>query len=103
MPVRKHLEECHAKIHLDTTYVQHPLRKNDVSIMDLVNTKTIYKANINQKEKIIVIHDDAFIGQCDTATANAISQHKKEALQKLDNELTLLLKMLMLIVNSYVF
>ena len=38
LSVRKHLEECHAKIHLDTTYVQHPLRKNDVSIMDLVNT-----------------------------------------------------------------
>ena len=52
MSVREHLEECHAKLHLDTTYVQHPLRKNDVSIMDLVNTQTIHKVNINQKEKI---------------------------------------------------
>ena len=52
LSVRKHLEECQAKIHLDTTYVQHPLRKKDVAIMDLVNTQTTYKMNMNQKEKI---------------------------------------------------
>ena len=37
LSVRKHLEECNGKLHLDTTYVQHPLRKNEVSIMHLVN------------------------------------------------------------------
>ena len=49
LSVRKHLEECHAKLHLDTTYVQHPLRKKVVEIMDLVNTQTTYEKNINQK------------------------------------------------------
>ena len=52
LSVRKHLEECNGKIHLDITYVQHPLRENDVSIMHLVNTQIIHKVNINQKEKI---------------------------------------------------
>ena len=52
LSVRKYLEECNATINLDTTYVQHPLRKKDVAIMDLVNTQTKYKMNMNQKEKI---------------------------------------------------
>ena len=52
LSVRKHLEECNRKLHLDTTYVQYPLRENDVSILDLVNTQTIQKVNINQKEKV---------------------------------------------------
>ena len=52
---RKNLEECHGKFHLDTTYIQHPLCENDVSIMDLVNTQTIHKVNINQKEKITCV------------------------------------------------
>ena len=47
---RNHLWECLAKLHVDTTYVQHPLRKNDVSIMNLVNTQNIHKVNINQKK-----------------------------------------------------
>ena len=34
------------------TYVQHPLRENNVSIMNLVNTQTIHNVNINQKEHI---------------------------------------------------
>ena len=38
LSVRKHLEECNGKIHLDTTYAQHPLRENNASIMHLVNT-----------------------------------------------------------------
>ena len=52
MSVRKDLEECQAKIHLDTTYVQHTLRKKDVAIMDLVYTQTTYKINMNQIEKL---------------------------------------------------
>ena len=52
LSVRKYLEEYNGKLHFDTTYVQHPLRENDVSIMDLVNIQTIHKVNINQKEKI---------------------------------------------------
>ena len=52
LSVRKHLAEYNKKIHLDTTYVQHPLRENDVSIMELVNTQTNHKMNTNQKEKI---------------------------------------------------
>ena len=52
MSVRNHFKECNGKIHLDTTYTQHPLHENDVSIMDLVNTQTIHKVNINQKENI---------------------------------------------------
>ena len=52
MSVRKHLEECQAKIHLDVTYVQHPLRQQDVAIMDLVNNQTTYKMTTNQKEKL---------------------------------------------------
>ena len=39
-------------IHLNKTYVQHPKRINDVSIMHLVNTKTMRKVTMNQKEKI---------------------------------------------------
>ena len=39
-------------IHLDTTCVQHPKQKNDVSIMHLVNTQTTRKVTMNQKEKI---------------------------------------------------
>ena len=39
-------------IHLNTTYVQHPKRKYDVSIMHLVNTQTTGKVTMNQKEKI---------------------------------------------------
>ena len=52
LSVKKYLEECNRKIHLDTTYIKHPLRENNVSIMHLVNTQTIHKENINQKEKI---------------------------------------------------
>ena len=52
LSVRKHLEECNGKIYLNTTYVQHPLRENNVLIMHLVNTQTIHKVNINQEEKI---------------------------------------------------
>ena len=52
MSVRKHLEECQAKIHLNTTYVQHPLYTKDVAIMDLVNKQTTYKMTTNQKEKL---------------------------------------------------
>ena len=51
LSVRKHQEECQAKIHLNTTYVQHPLCKKDVAIIDLVNTQTTYKMNMHQKEK----------------------------------------------------
>ena len=49
LSVRNHLQEYNGKIHLDTTYVQHPLRKKYVSIVDLVNTQTIHKVNINKK------------------------------------------------------
>ena len=52
LSVRKHLQECNGKIHLNTPYVEHPLRKNDKSIMHLVSTQTIYKVNSNKKEKI---------------------------------------------------
>ena len=52
MSVKKHLEECQAKLHLDVTYVQHPLRQKDVAIMDLVNTQTTYNMTMNQKEKL---------------------------------------------------
>ena len=52
LSVRKHLEECQAKLHLDVMYVQHPLRQKDVAIMDLVNTQTTYKMTTNQKEKL---------------------------------------------------
>ena len=52
LSVRKHLEECQAKLHLDSTYVQHPLCQKDVAIMDLVNTQTTYKMTMNQKEKL---------------------------------------------------
>ena len=37
-----------------------------------------------------LIRDDAFIEQCDKATVHAISQHRKAALQELDDELHLL-------------
>ena len=40
LSVRKHPEEYQAKIHLNPTYVHHPLCKKDVEIMDLVNTQT---------------------------------------------------------------
>ena len=49
---RRYLHESHGIIHLDTTYIQHPKRENDVSTMHLVNTQTNHKVNINQKEKI---------------------------------------------------
>ena len=52
LETRRYLHESHGVIHLDTTYVQHPKRENDVSIMHLVNTQTNHKVNINQKEKI---------------------------------------------------
>ena len=52
LTTRKHLDKCHGKIHLDTTYVQHPLRKIDVLIMHLVNTQTNRNVSINQKQKI---------------------------------------------------
>ena len=52
LATRMYLNKCHRVIHLDTTYVQHPKRKNDVSIMHLVNTQTNSKVTINQKEKI---------------------------------------------------
>ena len=52
MATRKFPDEYYGKIHLDTTYVQHPQRENDVSIIHLVNTQTNRKVNINQKEKI---------------------------------------------------
>ena len=38
----------------------------------------------------VLIHDDAFIEQCDKATVHAIPQHRKAALQELDDELHLL-------------
>ena len=37
LATRKYLYESHGVIHLDTTYVQHLKRENDVSIMHLVN------------------------------------------------------------------
>ena len=49
---RKNLGECQAKLHLDTTHIQHPLCKKDVAIMDLVDTQTTNKIKMNQKEKI---------------------------------------------------
>ena len=52
LKTRRYLYESHGVIHLDTTYVQHPKRVNDVSIMHLVNTQTNHKVNTNQKEKI---------------------------------------------------
>ena len=52
LSVREHLEECKAKLHLDTTYVQHPFRQKDVAIMDLVNTQTTYNMNMNQNKKL---------------------------------------------------
>ena len=60
--VRKHLEEYNRKIHLNTTYVQHPLHENDVLIMHLVNTQTIKKVNINLTEKINYVR--MFLGVC---------------------------------------
>ena len=51
LATRKYLDECHRMIHLDTTYVLHLKRENDVSIMHLVNTQTNRKVTINQKEK----------------------------------------------------
>ena len=48
----KFLNECNGVIHLDTTYVQHPIWVNDVLIMNIVNTQTIHKVTINQIEKI---------------------------------------------------
>ena len=48
----KHLEECHEKIYLDVTYVQHPLCQKDVAIMDLVNNQTTQKMTTNQNEKL---------------------------------------------------
>ena len=52
LKTRRYLHECHGIIHFNTTYVQHPKRENDVSIMHLVNTQTNHKVNTNQKEKI---------------------------------------------------
>ena len=52
LATRKFLNECNEVIHLNTTYVQHPTRVNDVLIIDLVNTQTIHKVTMNQKEKI---------------------------------------------------
>ena len=52
LATQKHLEEYNGKIHLNTTYVQHLKRENDVSIIHLVNTQTTHKVTINQKEKI---------------------------------------------------
>ena len=52
LTTRNYLHKSHGVIHLDTTYVQHPKRENDVSIMHLVNTQTNRNVNINQKEKI---------------------------------------------------
>ena len=55
LATREHLDECHRKIHLNTTCIQHPQCKNDVLIMHLVNTQSNPKVNINQKEKSIVL------------------------------------------------
>ena len=52
LATRKHLAEYHGKIHFDTTYVQYPKIKNDVSIMHLVSAQIDRKNIINQKEKI---------------------------------------------------
>ena len=52
LATRTYLHKIHGVIHLDTTFVQHPKRENDVSIMNLVNTQTNRKVTINQKEKI---------------------------------------------------
>ena len=39
---------------------------------------------------IALIHEDAFIEKCEKATVHAISEHRKAALQELDDELQLL-------------
>ena len=52
LSVRKSLEECQAKLHLDTTYILHHLHQKDVAIMDLVNTQPTYKINMNQKNEL---------------------------------------------------
>ena len=36
---------------------------------------------------IALIHEDAFIEKCEKATVHAISEHRKAALQELDDEL----------------
>ena len=48
----RYLYKSYGVIHLDTTYIQHPKRENDVLIMHLINTQTNHKVNTNQKEKI---------------------------------------------------
>ena len=52
LATRKFLNECNGVIHLNKTYVQHPKRINDVSIMHLANTQTMHKVTMNKKEKI---------------------------------------------------
>ena len=54
LSVRQHLEEGHRKLHLDITYVQHLLCEDDVSIMDLVNTKPYTKWILTKKKRSIV-------------------------------------------------
>ena len=48
----KFLNECNGVIHLDKIYVQHPKQLNNLSIMHLMNTQTMRKVTMNQKEKI---------------------------------------------------
>ena len=52
LATRKFLNKCDRINYLDKTYVQHPKRMNDVSIIHLVNTQTVRKVTMNQKEKI---------------------------------------------------
>ena len=52
LETRRFINDCNGTIRLDNNYAQHPARINDVSIMNLVNTQTIHKVNLNQKEKI---------------------------------------------------
>ena len=52
LATKKFFYECNGVIHLNKTYVQHPKRINDVSIMHLANTQTMHKVTMNKKEKI---------------------------------------------------
>ena len=51
LATRKFPNECSEVIHLNKIYVQHPKQINNVSIMHLVNTQTMCKVTMNQKEK----------------------------------------------------
>ena len=68
---------------MDGNYYTYPLILPDVPLDSPLATSLNYLP-------YALIHYDAFIEKCDTATAKAISQQKKAALQELDAELTLL-------------